>query len=159
MSPRYEVLEHTADVGLRAFGETLEETFSVMAKGMVNLIVSSDSHVSCKEERLVEVEGYDLESLMVSWLSELLFQIYSEGFLPATVQSMRIQEHKNSITDSCEYSISATISGEIFRPKTHQLILEVKGVTYHLLKVERLHEPRKELDCEAKWWAQVILDI
>ena len=73
LQPRYEVLEHTADVGLRAFGETLEETFSFMAVGMLNLILSSDSHVSCAKERHVEVNGYDLEGLMVAWLSEILF--------------------------------------------------------------------------------------
>jgi SHS2 domain-containing protein len=51
MQPKYEVLEHTADVGLRGFGKTLEELFATMAIGMIRLILSSDSHVSDKEER------------------------------------------------------------------------------------------------------------
>ncbi len=159
MLPRYEVLEHTADVGLRAFGETPEDTFTIMAVGMVKLILSSDSHVSCAEERPVEVKGYDLESLMVAWLSELLFQIYSEGFIPATVKNTEIQEPRNSTADSREYSLSAVISGERFRPEAHQLVLEIKGVTYHLLKVEHLGAPGRTPDNRVGWCAQVILDI
>lgn len=159
MSPGYEVLEHTADIGLRAFGNTLEETFSLMAKGMVELIVSSESCVSPREERHIEANGYDLGNLMVAWLSELLFQIYSEGFLPGVVQSIEIQKPEDSSPDSGEYLISAVIRGEKFEPETHRLVLEIKGVTYHMLRVERLDEPGRDNDCEAKWRAQVILDI
>lgn len=159
MSPGYEVLEHTADIGLRAFGDTLEETFSLMAQGMVELILSSESCVSPREERHIEAKGYDPESLMVAWLSELLFQIYSEGFLPGVVQSIIIQKPEDSSPDFGECSISAVISGEKFQPETHQLVLEIKGVTYHMLRVERLDEPGRDNDYEAKWCAQVILDI
>lgn len=159
MEPRYEIFEHTADVGLRGFGETPEELFASMAIGMIRLVLSSDSHVSCVEERRIEVEGHDPESLLVAWLSELLFQVYSEGFLPGAVQSIRIQKPRNSSADSYGYSVSAVISGEEFRPEIHELVLEIKGVTYHMLKVERLDESGWDLDPEAQWYAQVILDI
>jgi SHS2 domain-containing protein len=159
VSPGYEVLEHTADVGLRGLGKTPEELFTNMAFGMTRLILSPDSHVSHDEERHIEVDGYDLESLMVAWLSELLFQIYSEDFLPGAVQSIRIKEHRSTSADSEGYSISAVIRGEKSRPEVHQLVLEIKGVTYHLLKVECLDNLEKEPDHEAKWRAQVILDI
>ncbi|HHX26870.1 MAG TPA: archease [Firmicutes bacterium] len=159
MHPRYEVLEHTADVGLRGFGKTPEELFAAMAVGMIRLILSPDSQVSHTEERHIEVEGYDPESLMVAWLSELLFQIYSEGFLPGGIQSIKIQEPENVSADSGGYSASAVISGEKFQPETHELVLEIKGVTYHMLKVERLDESGWDLDPEAQWYAQVILDI
>jgi len=153
------VLEHTADVGLRGFGKTPEELFAAMAVGMIRLILSPDSQVSHTEERHIEVEGYDPESLMVAWLSELLFQIYSEGFLPGGIQSIKIQEPENVSADSGGYSASAVISGEKFQPETHELVLEIKGVTYHMLKVERLDESGRDLDPEAQWYAQVILDI
>lgn len=130
-----------------------------MALGMVKLIISSDSHVSHEEERHITVEGYDLESLMVAWLSELLFQIYSEGFIPGAVQNIRIEDDKNGSADSCGYSLSAVISGQKSRPETHQLVLEIKGVTYHMLKVERIHEPGQGASHDSKWCAQVILDI
>lgn len=159
MSSGYEVLEHTADIGLRALGDTLEEAFSLMAQGMVKLILSPESCISHQEERLVEAKGYDPESLMVAWLSELLFQIYSEGFLPGAVLSIKIREPEDSSADPGEYSISAVLSGETFRPETHQLVLEIKGVTYHMLRVERLNQPGSDEDHEAKWFAQVILDI
>lgn len=159
MQPRYEVLEHTADIGIRGFGKTPEKLFATMAIGMIRLILSSDSYVSYAEERHIEVQGHDLESLMVAWLSELLFQIYSEGFLPDAVQSIRIKEPENVSADSREYSVSAVISGEKFQPEAHEMVLEIKGVTYHMLKVERLDEPGQDRDPEAQWYAQVILDI
>ena len=159
MQPRYEIFEHTADVGLRGFGETQEELFASMALGMIGLILSSDSHVSCVEEKRIEVEGHDPESLMVAWLSELLFQVYSEGFLPGAVKSIRIQEQEKVSADSCEYSVSAVISGEKSQPEIHELVLEIKGVTYHMLKLERMDEPVRDRDQVFQWYAQVILDI
>ncbi|MDD3750017.1 MAG: archease [Bacillota bacterium] len=159
MGMRYEVFEHTADVGLRGFARTLEELFSVMAAGMTRLIVSSETRISCTDEIDIEVEGHDLESLMVSWLSELLFQIYTKGFLPGDIRSLTIREPEETSTESDGYAVSAAISGEEFRPEAHELVLEIKGVTYHMLEVEHLAGDEQGRDDEAKWYAQVILDI
>ncbi|NLS45248.1 MAG: archease [Firmicutes bacterium] len=159
MSQGYEVLEHTADIGLRAFGDTLEEVFTCMALGMISLILSPDSHVSSREKKHIKVTGYDPESLMVEWLSELLFQIYSENFLLSDIQSIEIRVPEHIPADPNGYLVSATISGEKFRTETHKFDLEIKGVTYHMLKVERLDSPEEEPNHKGKWQAQVILDI
>ena len=73
----YEVIEHTADVGLKVNGSTLKELFTNAAKGMFEIIKGAevkkdDCRRICKKVGLKKkVESP--EELLVDWLSELLY--------------------------------------------------------------------------------------
>src|SRR5579863_5354543 len=72
MSPvPYEVFEHTADVGLHAFGRTLTELFIHAAQGMESLMVAPEQ-VQAQVSRDIAVEGHDEVSLLIAWLNELV---------------------------------------------------------------------------------------
>src|SRR3972149_4298240 len=78
--PPFEILEHTADVGIVAHGASLEEIFANAAAGMFALMADPDG-VRPLEERRIDVEGRDREGLLVRWLTELLYYVDAEEML------------------------------------------------------------------------------
>src|SRR5215467_1723917 len=68
----YELLEHPADIGFRAFGETLPELFVNCALAMLS-IAGEPSAAEARGEYPISVESGDRESLLVDWLSEVLY--------------------------------------------------------------------------------------
>ena len=77
---RYELLEHTADVGVVAHGPTLAETFAGAAEGMYALMVEPGD-VRPSEPREIRLSAPDRERLLVAWLLELLFLTESQQLL------------------------------------------------------------------------------
>ena len=80
VNPPYEVLEHTADVGLRIYGRSLPELFSNAGLGLMALAI--ETQVIEEHERLsLAVSGSDVEQLLVNWLSEILYHMDAEGWM------------------------------------------------------------------------------
>jgi len=86
VNPPFEILEHTADVGLRAFGKTLAELFANAARGMIALALETERGVPSQEAvqpeqtRLLSANGEDREELLVHFLSEILYAVDAEGW-------------------------------------------------------------------------------
>src|SRR2546429_3185443 len=76
----YEVFEHTADIGLHAFGRTLPELFVHAAQGMESLLVPAEQ-VRVVTSRQITVDGHDTISLLIAWLNELVFLFDTEYLL------------------------------------------------------------------------------
>ncbi|HIG99105.1 MAG TPA: archease, partial [Thermoplasmata archaeon] len=68
----YELVEHTADVGIKAFGKTVAEAFEHAARGMFD-IITDESPIDPVGQYDIELEAPDREQLLVDWLSKLLF--------------------------------------------------------------------------------------
>ena len=79
MKKPYELIDHTADIAIKAYGKSLSEAFENAAKAMFDIITDS-SEIESVGQYDVELEAPDLEQLLVDWLSELLF-IHSSQFL------------------------------------------------------------------------------
>ncbi len=135
----FRILEHTADVGFEAFGSTREETFANAARALIDLMVDLDA-IDPGEDIIVRIEGADPESLLVNWLSELLYLHDAEGWL---FRDFEIQNLRDD-------SLVAIARGEKFQRSRHQVKLQVKAITYHQLALERTPEG---------WRAQVYVDI
>ncbi len=73
----FEPVEHTADVGLRVWGRTLEELFAQAGMGMASLLVDPET-VRAVERRHVALTTNDLEEALVAWLQEILY-LYEVG--------------------------------------------------------------------------------
>jgi len=69
---KYELIEHTADVGVKAYGKTLSEAFENAAKAMFDIITDT-SEVESTGQYNIELKASDLEQLLVDFLSELLY--------------------------------------------------------------------------------------
>src|SRR3970282_2405730 len=77
----FEVFDHTADVGIIAYGRDLAETVAHPARGMFHFIIDP-SAVQERERRTRTVEADDLEGLLVAWLNDLLVVLNGDGFIP-----------------------------------------------------------------------------
>jgi SHS2 domain-containing protein len=135
----YEVFEHTADIGIHAFGHTLPELFIHAAQGMESLMVAPEQvHESVTRE--IAVEGHDVVSLMIAWLNELVFLFDTEYLLFRTFE----------IGAFTETSLLGNASGELYDAQRHDLSSAIKAVTWHEAAVERTNEGYK---------ARIIFDI
>ena len=122
----YEIVEHTADVGLKAFGKTLAEAFENVAKGMFD-IITDNSEVESVGQYDIVLEAPDLEQLLVDWLSELLFLNTSKNLVFGFFK-IELDDKKNHLR--------AHVFGDKFTTTKYKIGVEIKAVTYHMLKVK-----------------------
>ena len=122
--PPFEILEHTADAGIVAHGANLPELFANAATGMFALMMEFDS-VHEREERLIQVEARDRETLLVHWLTELLYYLDAQQMLHCRFE----------IEKMTETGLRARVFGETIDRERHQLHFGVKAVTRHLLEI------------------------
>ena len=139
MSGHCEIFDHTADVGLRAWADTLEELFEVLAEALAEMICPRHQ-VRPVQTRRIEVHAEDREAIAVDFLWEIMSAIQFGHFAIATVR----------IDQAGETSLSAELVGEPYDPHRHELATEVKAVTYHQLRLVRKGR---------RWTARVILDL
>lgn len=71
-SERFEEIEHTADAALRIYGRERSELFVNAAYGMFSLIADWED-IPPSTEQEISLEAIDDETLLVDWLSELLY--------------------------------------------------------------------------------------
>jgi SHS2 domain-containing protein len=141
--PEFDYFEHTADVGLRARGRSLDELFIHAARGMIGLLVERPP-TSGHETHPITLSATSTEELLHRWLKELLFWFHIDKFLPAVYHIQIVQE------DEEEHLLRGWIDGERFDAAVHQQGTEIKGVTYHQFRVEQLEEG---------WQAEIIFDV
>jgi SHS2 domain-containing protein len=122
----YELIDHTADVGVKAYGKNLSEAFQNAAKGMFDIITDKSDIESIGQYDII-LDAPDLEQLLVDFLSELLY-----------LHSARNQVFGffNINLDEKNKKLSATIFGEKFDISKHKIGAEIKAVTYHMLEVK-----------------------
>jgi protein archease len=135
----FRVLEHTADIGFEAFGGSPEEVFANAACALEDLMVPLET-IEPREAATIRAEGRDRESLLVNWLSELLYRFDVEGRLFREFQ----------VTALGDQSLEVLARGETFDQSRHPLKVQVKAITYHQVLFERLPEG---------WHARVYVDI
>jgi SHS2 domain-containing protein len=121
----FRILEHPSDLGIEASGSTIGEAFEQAALGLVAVIAEPET-IEAVDERIVELDARDAESLLVRWLSDILYLYDGEHFL--------VKEAK--IDSISARDLRAHLLGEKYQPKKHTLKLDVKAVTYHQLLIE-----------------------
>ena len=138
----YEYLEHTGDIGIRAYGSTLEELFINAAQGLLEATADL-STVGITTQTEIEVSAESLEELMVAWLDELNFRHEVKEIF---FRQVEIREFSQA-----PYGLVAVAYGEPANFTKHVVYTEIKSITYHQLIVERTPDNR--------WLAQVIFDL
>ena len=136
---RFEILDHTADVGIMVYGEDLKSLFENAGEAFFHIITDLRK-VRLRTQRKIEIGGESLERLMVDWLSELLYLHDVENLLFKGFKVESIGEGQ----------LKARVKGEPFQEGIHIIKTEVKAVTYHQIQV------RKE---DGGWRAQIIFDL
>ena len=120
---RYETLDHTADVMVRAFGGTLEECFANAAYAMFDQLADL-SKVEAKLSFKVDVEGSESEQLLVDFLSELLFLFDTELVLLSKFDVKYDGEVMRVLA-----------KGEKIDKRRHEMRKAIKAVSYHAIEI------------------------
>ena len=135
----YEIIDHTADLGIIVKGGNIKELFVNAANAMTDLMVKADIREKGTKRKLI-VEGDDLPDLMVRWLGEILFLFNGEHIV---VRAMEIDSVSPTRLQSKLNVVSLNRS-------RHEILREIKAVTYHQIAVE---------ETAHGWEARVIFDI
>ncbi|MEE9122128.1 MAG: archease [Syntrophobacteria bacterium] len=134
----FQFIDHTADAGILVKAPTLEGMFETAGLGFSELVTRVDS-LKCLIQRQFRLQEDDMETLLVSWLQELLYLLDTEGLIFGRFQ-----------VNLKDFSLEATAWGDVFDPDIHTMKTEIKAVTYHQLEV---------VEDDQGWKAQVIFDI
>ena len=118
--------EHTADIGLEVWGETLPLFLKAAAEGFIDLMVDPGT-VRRSEARTLQVQEDDAEDLLVQWLEEILYLFEAERLTPSAIE----------VEDAGKWYVRGTLLGETLDEESHDIRNVVKAVTYHDLKVEK----------------------
>jgi SHS2 domain-containing protein len=136
----FEIIDTTADIGIRAFGAYWPELYINAALGMFSLITDIET-VKARLERDVSISAPDREVLMTGWLNELIFYFDTEMLLFSRFEIVKFSQSH----------LEARCFGEKADKARHELKRGIKSATYHKLKVEK----QKDGSCVA----EVIFDI
>ena len=123
MTERYETFAHESDIGIRGFGNTLEEAFEAAAMAMYSVIAKIEL-IKPSQRNEVTVSAPDGELLLVEWLNALL----SLSDVERMVYSKFIVKIEGT-------ALTGSAWGEKLDRTRHEPKVEVKGATYHMLKV------------------------
>jgi len=138
----FEILEHTADIGIVAYGKTKREVFINTAKGMFEIIAGENKNPKENFYDKIKLEADNLEGLLFAWLNELLY--ISETRL--------VILNKFYIKELSDFQIEAEAGGMKINPPSVKIEKEIKAVTYHCLEIKKDEE-------SGLWSAQIIFDI
>jgi len=136
---KYEVIEHTADIAIKAYGKNLSEAFENIAKSMFD-IITDNSEIESVGQYDIELEAPDLEQLLVDWLSELLFLNTSQNLVFGFFK-VELDEKKKHLIGH--------VFGDKYSISKYKIGVEVKAVTYHILEVRN----------KKPYHVQVLFDI
>ena len=122
--PDFEIFDHTADIGLAAFGKSLEELFCHAGQGFTQIVTE------LKEVRATLVRTYSVRfesptQALHQFLSQLIYWLDTESLIFSSFEF----QFENSF-----FRVEA--KGEVFNNQRHTFKTEVKAVTLHQLKVE-----------------------
>ena len=146
----FEVIEHPADVGFVAYGDTPEELFANAALAMLSLGCEL-AGVEERECRDVEATGEDAEALLFAWLAEILAVADAERlvFRRVEVTALALPDRQGN-SPRTPGRVRGIAYGEPFDKARHRAGTYIKAVTYHQLRVARTPQG---------WLAQVYLDV
>ena len=137
--PRYELLDHTADLSIRVTAGTVEGLFEDAGLALFDLLTDL-SRVRPAVRYNLSLRAENLDGLLVQWLRELLYRFFGEKTAFCRLE----------VTHLAQDSLSAVCWGERMDPLRHTFRTEIKAVTYHGLRVTKTEEG---------WTADVIFDI
>ena len=121
-----EIFEHTADAGIRAKSPTLSKAFNEVSLAFTEIITGGNLPDK-KNNFKVEIESTTLDSLLVNYISHLIYLFDTENFL---VSSADI-----NVNTSSPNKIWGILEGDFYDENKHGYGVEIKAVSYHMLKI------------------------
>lgn len=134
---KYEILEHKADLKIRAFGKDKLGLFRNVLFGMSESMKVEPQKPEKKVKREIKIKSVDSPALLVDFLSEVLYlsQLNKEVFFDIILKRLTDQE----------------LEGELIGQKVERFSEDIKAVTYHSLEIKQ--------NKNKTWEATILFDI
>ncbi|VVC03427.1 Protein archease [Candidatus Bilamarchaeum dharawalense] len=132
-----------ADIAFEATGKSVEELLESAGQALMNTQVSDLKKIKAKTEKKIEIKSQNEERLLHDFLQELIFLKDAELLLVSKYE-MKIYRTERGIM------LKATLKGEPIDNTKHEMLVDVKAVSWHQFKLERVKN---------EWKAFVILDV
>jgi SHS2 domain-containing protein len=117
----------------------LPTLFAEAARALFAAIVEDPTVIEARQIVTFTVEGAEPDYLLFDWLNELLFRFETRHLV-----------FSSFAVEFSSKGIDGKAWGEPVEQSRHRFRQEVKAITYHALKVERVADG---------WLAEVIVDI
>jgi SHS2 domain-containing protein len=122
----FEIVDHTADISIKAYGNNLRELFENAALGMFNILADLEG-ITTSTELKMKVDAPDREELLVEWLDELLFNFYTKQIIFCEFKII-------GLTDN---NLTANVKGRFVGENKNRLKTEIKAATRHDLQIKK----------------------
>ena len=136
----YNLIEHTADIGFEVRADGKSALFLQAAYALTDLMVDLERIAATEEIEICISDSFDMESLFIEWLSEILFHFETKRFLISEVKDISFNDN----------AVNAVFAGEKYDESKHSVKMTFKAPTYHRLKVGMEG---------SEWVARVIMDV
>jgi len=134
---KYQILEHKADLKIKVFGKTKKELFENAMIGMLKAAKYQKKLKSQNSKVKIKIKSMDLPSLLVDFLSEILYLVETKKIVFKKVEFKKFKENE----------IEAILTGKPLK----RMGVHIKGVTYHDLDI---HQEK-----DKTWRATILFDI
>ena len=135
----YTLFDHTADLGIKIRGSDLKNLFEEAGRALMELMVRGEPSEKTSS-KTISVSSGDLADLMVRWLGEILYLLEGESLVVTSI-------HIDSVSS---FRLEATLETVPLDPNIHEILREIKAVTYHQIEVAEKGD---------HWQARVIFDL
>jgi SHS2 domain-containing protein len=136
---RYRVTARQSELAVKVSGSSQTELFANAAFALFDVMTDIEK-IETKERLPLEVEGLNMDDLMVNWTRELLYLFQGGGYL---LKEFNIREAR-------ETSVKAEVCGEKIDPDRHEIKKEINGVAYHQTRMQKTGD---------QWTAQLIFEM
>lgn len=126
MPKGWQEIEHTADWSIRVWANTLSELYEQAAVGMLALLDGVVPEQAKATEYLYDLSDPDAETLLVDWLTELIWLIESDEVLLTKVEV--------NMPDA------QTLHAEVIAVAGATYGKHIKAATYHQLEITRTQQ-------------------
>lgn len=126
----YKFIDHAADIACEVSGDTLEELFTASAKAWRNSVVGKTKYYK-KETKKLELKSSSKEQLLVDFLSELNFYLFTRKWLFNLVQKIKIKNENDA------WILTGDIEGIPLSEKI-EVKQEIKAITFHQMNIKKI---------------------
>jgi len=121
----FEILNHTADIGIRAKGKDKAEMISSAVMGLYSVCgINVKNIIESKYSIILKTEGTDFVNTLINFLNEIIYTLFVEKRIFRRFEFMKIEDK----------IICAMAFGERLKG-IHKIEREIKSVTYHKFKI------------------------
>jgi len=135
----YELIEHTADIGIRVRARSQKELFVNAARAMFDIIAEKKPPANPHREKIeINQQAENTDELFINWLNELLSLSATKELIFCDFKIKKLDKN----------NLEAVAVGDDMA--NYKVNTEIKAATYHELKLEKRN---------GAWIAEVIFDV